>query len=183
MAGKREALIVIDMQKGFDKPSWGTRNNPRAEANGLVVLQAWRATGRQVIIVRHDSTNPDSPLRPGQPGNDLKPGFEPVAGDWLIAKSVNSAFIATDLKAQLHNAGITAITVFGLTTDQCVSTTVRMAANFGFAVTVVEDACACFAQTAPWGQPVSADLLHMAHITTLNTEFARVVTSHDAFCH
>ena len=167
------------MQQGFADPAWGARNNPGAEANGLKVLDYWRTTGRPVFIVRHDSTEPDSSLRPGQAGNDLMPGFAPQDGETLITKHVNSAFIGTDLEARLRAAGITAVTVFGLTTDQCVSTTVRMASNLGFATTLVEDACACFAQTSFHGDPVSAELLHMAHITTLNTEFARVVTTDD----
>ncbi|HWC56422.1 MAG TPA: hypothetical protein VG434_05575, partial [Sphingomicrobium sp.] len=62
-----------------------------------------------------------------------------------------------------------------LTTDQCVSTTARMASNFGFATTVAEDACACFAQNATDGRKVTAETIHLAHITTLHTEFARVV--------
>ena len=172
-----EALLVIDMQQGFDAPQWGRRNNPDAEARGLMVLNQWRRTGQPVVIVRHDSTFPASPLRPGQPGNAPQPGFGPCEGDWLIAKTVNSAFIGTPLEARLRNAGITAVTLFGITTDQCVSTTARMASNLGFATTVVEDACACFDQVARDGRHVSADLIHLAHMTTLHTEFARVITA------
>ncbi len=177
-----DALLVIDMQTGFDAPSWSRRNHPQAEARGLDVLNHWRRTGRPVVIVRHDSTDPASPLRPGQPGNALKPGFEPLtseglATERLIAKTVNSAFIGTPLEAHLRARGVTAVTLFGLTTDQCVSTTARMAANLGFAVTVVEDACACFDQVAWDGRPVDAERLHLAHLTTLNTEFGRVTTA------
>ena len=170
-----DALLVIDMQRGFDDPRWGRRNNPRAEANGLQVLAHWRRTGRPVIMVRHDSTALASPLRPDQPGNAFMPGFEPQPGEGLIAKTVNSAFIGTPLETRLRAAGITAVTLFGLTTDQCVSTTARMAANLGFAVTVVADACACFDQKALDGATVTADLIHLVHLTTLNTEFGRVV--------
>ena len=179
MAQANDALLVIDMQKGFDDPRWGTRNNPHAEANGLKVLNHWRVLGRPLFIVRHDSLSPESTLRPGQSGNDLKPGFAPEGDDRLVTKHVNSAFIGTDLEAQLRLAGITAVTLFGLTTDQCVSTTARMASNLGFATTLVEDACACFAQTSYHGDVVSAEVLHVAHVTTLLTEFARVVTTQD----
>ncbi len=161
------------MQRGFDDPRWGRRNNSDAERNGLRVLERWRHETGQVVIVRHDSTDPASPLRPGQAGNDLKPGFAPQPGDWLIAKHVNSAFIGTDLEGRLRGADITAVTLFGITTDQCVSTTARMASNLGFATTLVEDACACFDQTALDGQRVSAEVIHLAHVTTLLTEFAR----------
>ncbi len=172
-----EALLVIDMQCGFDDPRWGRRNNPAAEANGLRLLRAWRHARRPVVMVRHDSREPASPLRPGQPGNAPRPGFMPQAGDLSIAKTVNSAFIGTTLESDLRALGVTAVTLFGLTTDQCVSTTARMAANLDFATTVVGDACACFGQVAPDGRAVDADLIHLAHLTTLNTEFGRVVTT------
>ena len=172
-----DALLVIDMQQGFSDSRWGRRNHPDAETHGLGVLDHWRRMKRPVVVVRHDSTSPTSPLRPGQPGNALIPGFEPRSGEDLIAKTVNSAFIGTRLEERLRNGDITAVTLFGLTTDQCVSTTARMAANLGFTVTVVGDACACFDQTAPDGRPVAADLIHLAHLTTLNTEFGRVVTA------
>lgn len=175
MTHANSALLVIDMQRGFDDARCGQRNNPHAEANGLRLLQHWREQGWPVVIVRHDSTNPQSVLRPGQPGNDLKPGYEPLPGDLLVSKHVNSAFIGTKLEAWLRDHGIKAVTVFGITTDQCVSTTVRMASNLGFETTLVEDACACFAQVTPDGAILGADALHLAHITTLNTEFARVV--------
>jgi len=174
-----QALLVIDMQQGFADSRWGRRNNPFAEARALQVLEAWRRTGRPVAIVRHDSTDAGSPLRPDRPGNAFLPGFAPNGGDWLIAKTVNSAFIGTPLELRLREAGVTAVTLFGLTTDQCVSTTARMAANLGFTVTVVGDACACFDQIAPDGRPVAADLIHLAHLTTLNTEFGRVVLAED----
>ena len=172
-----DALVVIDMQTGFDAPHWGRRNNPHAEARGLQVLDHWRRTGRPVVIVRHDSTDPSSPLRPDQPGNALRPGFEPRPTERLITKTVNSAFIGTPLEAQLRAGGVTAVTLFGLTTDQCVSTTARMAANLGFGLTVIEDACACFDQIAWDGQAVDAGRIHLAHLTTLNTEFGRVITA------
>ncbi len=172
-----EALVVIDMQQGFDNPRWGQRNNPRAEANGLRLLAHWRHLGLPVALVRHDSTTPGSTLRPGQPGHAFKPGFELQDGDWLVTKEVNSAFIGTGLEARLRAHGIRHLTVFGLTTDHCVSTTVRMAANLGFTVRLVEDACACFAKTGLDGQPISADALHQAHIASLMHEFATVVST------
>jgi nicotinamidase-related amidase len=175
VSGSAEALLVIDMQLGFDDPRWGRRNNPNAEAQGRRLLNHWRNSRRQVVVVRHDSIDPASPLCATRPGNALKPGFEPRDGDWLVSKRVNSAFIGTDLEARLRAAGIVALTLIGLTTDQCVSTTARMASNLGFATTVVEDACACFAQNATDGRKVTAETIHLAHITTLHTEFARVV--------
>ena len=174
MSEPGEALLIIDMQVGFDEPRWGPRNNPAAERNAIRLMDHWRARRRQVVLVRHDSADPDSPLSPDRPGNHLKPGFEPLNGDWLIAKRVNSAFIGTSLQARLNEAGIHRVTIAGLTTDQCVSTTARMASNLGFATTVAEDGCACFEQTSVAGRTIPAETMHIAHLTTLHSEFARV---------
>ena len=71
------ALIVIDVQKAIDHPSWGQRNNPDAERNIAALLAAWRANSRPIYHIRHDSSEPDSTYRPGQPGHDFKPEAAP----------------------------------------------------------------------------------------------------------
>jgi nicotinamidase-related amidase len=62
-------LLLIDLQKAIDHPSWGERNNPSAEARVGQLLVNWRARGWPVWHVRHDSTRPTSHYRPGQEGN------------------------------------------------------------------------------------------------------------------
>lgn len=175
----RDALVIVDMQQGFDEPSWGQRNNPLAERNGLQVLEYFRTREHQVVLVRHDSLDPASPLWPGRRGHAFKPGFEPKAEDWVVGKHAHSAFIGTELKALLRAARIGRLTIFGITTDQCVSTTVRMASDFGFSTTLIEDACACFSQISPDGVLLPAEMIHRAHITSLHTEFAQVRTAQD----
>src|ERR1700682_2434351 len=98
------ALIVIDLQKAIDHPSWGERNNPEAETNIARLLDAWRATRRPIYHIAHDSTEPASHYRPGQPGNEFKPEAEPLPGEVVIRKIRNSAFIGTDLEGRLRLA-------------------------------------------------------------------------------
>lgn len=125
-------LIIIDVQKAFDDPRMGKRNNPGAEKNIARLLDAWRASGRPIIHVRHDSVEPHSMLRPGQPGNEIKAEAKPKADEPVIGKHVNSAFIGTDLEQRLRKAGQDTVVCAGLTTDHCVSTTARMSGNLGF---------------------------------------------------
>jgi len=127
------ALLIIDVQKAIDHASWGERNNPQAERNIARLLQAWRAAGRPIYYIRHDSTEPASHYRPGQPGNDFKPEVAPAAGEAVIAKRTNSAFIGTDLESRLRAAGHTTLVVAGVITNNSVEATVRMAGNLGFA--------------------------------------------------
>ena len=78
------ALILIDVQAGFAEPVWGPRNNPEAEVNIRRLLEVWRTTQRPIYHVQHMSTEPNSPLRPGQPGNAFMPEAQPAAGEPVI---------------------------------------------------------------------------------------------------
>ena len=108
------ALILIDYQQAFDDLAyWGSRNNPQAEANAALVLAAFRSARLPVIHVAHDSSSPASLLRPGHPGNAPMPFALPLAGEPVIRKSVNSAFIGTDLEARLRALGIDHLVIMG----------------------------------------------------------------------
>lgn len=170
------ALIMIDVQDGLDDAYWGVRNNPHAEQNMVRLLTAWREQGRPVYFIHHQSKNPKSPLRPGQPGNAIKQIVAPGPDEPVIPKTENSAFIGTDLEARLRAAGHETLVLVGLTTDHCVSTTTRMAKNLGFSPVLVADATATFDRVSPLtGRHFSADEIHEAELTSLTGEFAAVV--------
>lgn len=173
------ALLLIDVQLGLDDPKWGARNNPEAERRIAELLDAWRRSGRPVIHVQHMSQEPDSPLRPGLPGNAIKPEAQPREGEPLFEKTVNSAFIGTRLEEHLRERGIRSLVIAGLTTDHCVSTSARMAGNLGFDVTLVSDATATFERDGPDGRHYSAEEMHGAALASLDGEFARVLPTHD----
>jgi len=151
------ALLVIDVQQGLDNPRLGPRNNPDAEKRIADLLAAWRAAGRPVIHVQHMSVEPNSLLRPGLPGNTIKKEALPIAGEPLFQKNVNSAFIGTDLEKYLRSHGIENLVMVGLTTEHCISSSARMAANLGFNVTVVADATATFGRRGFDGTHYSAE--------------------------
>ena len=173
------ALLLIDVQQGLDDPRWGARNNPDAEQRIADLLAAWRAASRPVVHVQHLSTEPASPLRAELPGNAFKPEAMPIDGEPVFRKHVNSAFIGTELESHLRERGIDSLVVVGITTDHCVSSTVRMAGNLGFEVTVVEDATATFERVGPDGTRYSADLMHRVTLASLHGEFATVRSSRD----
>jgi len=173
--GPKPALILVDIQTAFDDPFWGNRNNPGAEKNAARLLHAWRAVRAPVFHVRHSSTNPNSTLHASKPGFRLKPEVEPTGDEPVITKSVNSAFIGTDLESRLRDAGIQEVVIAGLTTPHCVSTSTRMAGNLGFDAYVVSDAVAAFDLAGPDGAITDAETIHRISLITLHAEFATIV--------
>ena len=171
-------LLIIDVQKGFHtEPSyWGARNNLQAEENIGMLLAEWRKYNRPIIHIKHMSTNPNSPLRPGQIGNDFQEVVSPLPNEVQFTKSVNSAFINTNLEAYLHDNEFESLVIIGLTTDHCVSTTTRMAGNLGFQVTLVSDATATFEREFG-GKHYSAEEMHNLHLASLDGEFCTVVST------
>ena len=173
------ALLVIDVQKGFDDPYWGKRNNPEAESNIALLISEWRREGLPIIHIQHCSSRSSSPLQAGMPGNDFKDEAQPLPGEKRFTKSVNSAFIGTNLGEDLLESGISSLVIVGLTTDHCISTSTRMAANLGFDVTLVSDATAAFDREGPDGHIYSADEVHRVNLASLNKEFCEVVSTKD----
>ncbi|MBD0742574.1 cysteine hydrolase family protein [Streptomyces sp. CBMA152] len=179
------ALVVVDVQKGFDESEfWGPRNNPAADENIASLIASWQDTGRPVVFVRHDSVEPGSPLRPGYEGNAFKEYVEERRGkgsapELLVTKSVNSAFYGTpDLGDWLKAAGITQVVLTGIQTNMCVETTARMGGNLGYDVLVALDATHTFDLTGPNGWRLTADELARASAVSLHGGgFARVVTT------
>jgi nicotinamidase-related amidase len=169
------ALIVIDVQRGFDDPSWGARDNPACEANIATLIAHWREHGRPIVFVRHDSDEPGSPLAPGQPGNAFK---DVITGepDLLVTKSVNSSFHGEpDLQAWLDGERIDTVYVCGITTNHCCETTARVGGNLGYDVRFVLDATHAFDRPDPFGGVVGAAELARVTATNLHGEFATVV--------
>ena len=133
------ALILVDIQKGFDDIAYwgGQRNNPDAEINAGKLLKHWRENHLPLFHIQHCSSNPNSLLHDTKEGNAFKEITAPIDDEPIIKKNVNSAFIGTALKEQLDNAKISTLVIVGLTTDHCISTTTRMAGNFGYELSLI----------------------------------------------
>lgn len=170
-------LLTVDMQRGFDQ--FKGRNNPDCEANVAALQASWRAAGRPLIHVRHDSVEERSVFRPGLPGNAFKPETAPGKDEPVVRKSVHSAFIGTDLVGRLRQMGCTTLVVAGIQTNYCVATTSRMAGNLGYKTFVVGDACATFPQKMLDGSTVPAQVVHDLALAELHGEFATVVAARD----
>ena len=183
--GRETALLLIDVQVGVDVLShWGgptgRRNNPDAENKMLQLLAAWRVAKLQVAFTRHDSREAASPLKFSLPTGAQKPGFEPVAGEIVVEKDVNSGFIGTDLEIQLRRAKISRLAIVGFFTNFCVETTTRMAGNLGFDTYLVEDCCSTSNRVGPDGVDRDPELVHAMTVANLHGEFCTAIKFSDA---
>ncbi|MBT8280597.1 MAG: cysteine hydrolase [Muriicola sp.] len=170
------ALILIDIQKGLEELDYygGARNNPDAEENAAVLLNFWREKKYPVFHIKHNGT-PPSPLTKGMPGNDFKEITAPKDGEPIVEKDSNSAFINTPLHQILQDLNISHLVLVGLTTSHCVSSTARMAGNFGYHTFVISDATATFDTLSPEGKRYEASLVHEITLANLHNEFATVL--------
>lgn len=174
------ALLIIDVQRAIDDPSWGDdRNNPDAEGNIARLLARWRERGWVVVHVRHASREANSTYRPGQPGFEFKAEVMPREGERVVEKHVNSAFIGTTIESELREAGITTLVIVGVITNNSVEATARMAGNLGFDACVVADATATFGRRDYDGRWRTGAEVHAMSLANLDGEYARIVTTEE----
>ena len=177
MSGQR-ALVVVDVQRGFDDPSLGPRDNPDAEENIAKLIAAWRDRGEPIVIVQHDWQG--GPLERGTPGFELK---DAVTGetDLRIVKNVHSSFHGDpDLDGWLRERGIGAIAVCGIQTNFCCETTARIGSDLGYDTWFVIDATHTFDDVDRDGEVVPAAEIARMTAINLQDEFADVVTTAEA---
>jgi nicotinamidase-related amidase len=164
------ALIVIDVQSGFDDPKWGRRANPAAEENIGRLISAWTATGRPVVRVRHASPTSGSPLAAEAPGHAYKPVVADLEPALEIVKSVHSSFYGTpDLHAWLTGSGIRQVVICGIQTNRCCETTARMASDLGYEMLYALDATYTFDEG-----DFSAEQIMAVTAVNLHGHFGRV---------
>ncbi len=173
------ALLVIDVQNALDDPVWGRRGQLKMEKAIASLLEKWRERGDPVIHIRHDSTDPNSPYRPGQDGNNFKKEVAPLDNEPVVDKRTHSAFIGTDLMQVLEDCGCTDIVVTGGWLENSVESTVRMAGNLGFMVYLPEDCVASIDRLDRQGKKWTAEDVHALTLSILDGEYASILSSQD----
>lgn len=176
---KNATLLLIDLQKAIDDPSWGVRNNPRAETNVGRLLSHWRLNAMPVIHVRHVSRNAGSTYRDGQEGVEFKEIARPHPGEVVLTKHVCSVFIGTDLEARLRASGSGDVVIVGVITNNSVEATARNSGDLGFRTIVVSDATFTFGRRDFDGRVRSANEVHAMSLANLDGEYASICTTDD----
>ncbi len=174
------ALLILDVQKGFDDPYWGKRNNAEAEANIARLLTEWRNRKGHVIYTKHLSLDPASPLHHrNKLGTEFKEIIQPMDGEIIFTKNVNSGFIGTELESYIKQNQVKSVVITGLSTQHCVSTTTRMSGNLGINTFLVSDAIAAFDITDHKGVHHTAESIHEHELAMLQKEFATIITTNE----
>ena len=179
LMNQKPVLICIDLQQGFlEEDSWGgNRNNKTAEEVSSKIIARWREMDEEIIHVRHSSTNAESKLHQSSSGFNFNPLCQPIEGETILTKSVNSCFIGTSLKEVLDARDCETLVIIGLTTDHCVSTTTRMASNYGYKCYLICDATATFNRIGVNGETYDSELVHLTALASLKDEFATILSS------
>ncbi|HVJ42414.1 MAG TPA: cysteine hydrolase family protein [Dongiaceae bacterium] len=167
-------LLIIDMQQGMARAEAGLRNNPEAEANIALLLDAWRAARGTVVHIRHISRSPGSPFWPGQGGAEFQPALAPLDSEHVAEKNVPDAFVLSGLERWLHQRSVTALVITGVSTNNSVEATARSAGNLGFKTRVVADACFCFDKVDYAGTKRTAAEVHAMSLANLRDEYAEI---------
>jgi len=172
----RSALILVDLQNDYlPDGDWPVDGMEAAVQSARGLLTRARDTGLPVFHIRHEATSPTAPFfRPGTKGADIVADLSPRADEPVIHKHRPNSFYETDLKTRLHDAEVTHVILAGAMTQMCIDATARAARDFGFGVTVAQDACA--ARAINWnGVTVPASQVQATILSALKMSYARVL--------
>jgi nicotinamidase-related amidase len=173
------ALIVIDVQNEYFDGALPVSYPPpeTSLANIGRAMDAARAAGVPVVVVRHHDTEPDAPIfREGSHGWELHPEIARRTPDHLVEKTLPGTFTGTPLESILAAAAVDTVTIAGYMTHMCVDTTARQAAHRGLAVEILNDATGTLALENSGGK-ASAEELHRATLVAQGQFFAAVVAT------
>ncbi|HQN94984.1 MAG TPA: cysteine hydrolase family protein [Thermoanaerobaculales bacterium] len=175
------ALLVIDIQAFYYPGGRIPLVEPEAaSANARRLVELFRTAGRPVIHVQHLPKGVDQPdPTGGDPQYRIHPDVLPAQGEVVIGKHHANAFRDTALLETLRGLGVTRLVICGMQTHMCVEAAVRAAADLGFEVTLVRDACATRA-LADNGVEVPAPQVHAAALAAMASSYATIVSTAEA---
>lgn len=174
----KQAVIVVDIQNDyFPAGLWTLHGADAAADKAARVIAGAREAGDLVVHIRHEFTSQDAPFfRPGSEGARIHPKVQNAPGEPVVLKHFVNSFRETELKEILDRHGVEKLTVVGSMSHMCVDGITRAAADFGYEVTVIHDACAT-RDLEFNGTTVPAEQVHAAFMAALAFAYAKVVST------
>jgi nicotinamidase-related amidase len=171
-------LLLIDIQGDYFPGGAHTlAGAEQAAQQAHRLLEHFRAEGDPVVHLRHVWDAPDATfMRPGTAGVEIHPLVVPQDDEPVLTKSEPNGFLGTELESTLRDQGADELVVAGMMSNMCVDSTVRTAADLGFAVTVAHDSCAA-AELTFGAVTVPDKAVHAAFMAALADGFASVVAT------
>ncbi|AKJ98148.1 cysteine hydrolase family protein [Pseudomonas fluorescens] len=174
----KQALIVVDIQNDyFPQGKWPLVGADSAADKAARLIEAFRQTGDRVVHIRHEFTSEEAPFfTPGSEGAQLHPKVRNRDDEPVVLKHFVNAFRDTELKAILERDGIEQLVIVGSMSHMCIDGAARAAADLGYGVTVIHDACATLDLEFN-GVVVPAAQVHAAFMAALGFAYANVVST------
>lgn len=171
----KRAVIVVDVQNEyFSSGKLSLVNIEQAAANAARVIDVARRNKDLLVHVHHEFPDPNAPVfTPGSDGVNIHESVAPKGDELVILKHYPNSFLKTSLKASLDAAGIEEVVVIGAMSHMCIEATSRAASDFGYKVTVLEDACATMDLVFN-GVTVPAAQVHATAMAALEFAYASV---------
>lgn len=172
------ALILIDIQNDyFENGNWPVAKMFDVSKNAARLLAHARDQGCAVFHIRHEIPSDDAPFfRPGSQGAEIHASVAPSGEEPVITKNRPNSFQGTSLREDLEAKGIKEVVICGAMSQMCIDATTRSAVDFGYSVSVIEDACGAKEQSFS-GVAVSASQVHAAFMAPLAMSYARVIST------
>ncbi len=177
-AMSKRAVIIVDLQKDYlATGSFALDGIDAAADNAARVVAVARSRGDKIVHVHHVSLEADSPLfAPNTDGINPIAAVKPEAGDTVVIKNYPNSFRDTVLQDTLKAGGIEEVVVVGAMSDVCIDATARAAADLGYDLTVVHDACAT-RDKAFGDSVVPAAQVHATIMSALEFGYGKVTTT------
>ncbi|MCQ6258583.1 cysteine hydrolase family protein [Pseudomonas sp. Q11] len=174
----KQALIVVDIQNDyFPQGKWPLVGADAAADNAARLIDAFRQAGNSVVHIRHEFTSDDAPFfTPGSEGAQLHPKVLNRADEPVVLKHFVNSFRETELQTILDRNGIKHLVIVGSMSHMCIDGIARAAADMGYEVTVIHDACAS-RDLEFNGLVVPAAQVHAAFMSALGFAYANVVST------
>ncbi|MDX9671289.1 MULTISPECIES: cysteine hydrolase family protein [unclassified Pseudomonas] len=180
----RQALIVVDIQNDyFPQGKWPLVGAEAAADKATRLLAAFREAGDPVVHIRHEFTSADAPFfTPGSDGAKLHSKVLNRPDEAVVLKHFVNSFRETELQSILDEQGIKDLVIVGSMSHMCIDGITRAAADLGYGVTVIHDACAS-RDLEFNGVTVPAAQVHAAFMSALGFAYASVVSAEEFLGH